>query len=197
MLLKADVLIVTVTGVEARTVLAGFKDSTGQKAVQHPIEDLIYHELGVVKDSKVFMVQSQMGSSGLGSSQQTIQKSIDALSPSAVIMVGIAFGINEDKQLIGDVLVSNQLMLYESQRVGTKGKKIEQITRGDRVSAPPRLVNRFQSAKLYWDETESGAKIRFGLILTGEKLVDNYGFREQLKEFEEEAIMKTITPISG
>lgn len=34
-------------------------------------------------------------------------------------MVGIAFGVNEAKQHIGDVLVIEHLRLYDIQRVGT------------------------------------------------------------------------------
>ena len=133
------------------------------------------------------MVQSEMGSGGLGASQQTVQKGIAALSPAAVIMVGIAFGVNAEKQSIGDILVSQQLRLYELRRVGTHEEGgVELILRGDRPHASPRLINLFQSAHLYWEDEK--AKVRFGLILTGEKLVDNVDFRQQLRQFEQEAI---------
>jgi nucleoside phosphorylase len=66
--------------------------------------DRTYHDLGTVNGSKVFMAISEMGSGGSGASQQTVQKAIEHLNPHAVIMVGIAFGINETKQAIGDVL---------------------------------------------------------------------------------------------
>jgi nucleoside phosphorylase len=102
-------------------------------------------------------------------------------------MVGIAFGINEEKQAIGDVLVSEQLMLYDLQRVGTdKEGNLEIIPRGDRPHASPWLINRFQMANLSWDESK--VKVRFGLILSGDKLTDNIDFRKQLLKFEPEAI---------
>ncbi|HEY9405116.1 MAG TPA: AAA family ATPase, partial [Pyrinomonadaceae bacterium] len=133
------------------------------------------------------MAQSEMGSGGLGASQQTVQKGINALSPSAVIMVGIAFGINSEKQSIGDILVSRQLWLYDLQRVGTnKEGRLEIHPRGDRPHASSSLLSRFQVADQGWDE--SVAKVRFGLILSGDKLVDNVDFHGQLQEFEAEAI---------
>lgn len=59
-----------------------------------------------------------MGSGGLGTSQQAVQKGIAALRPGAVLLGGIAFGADENQQCIGDILVSQQLQLYNVQRVG-------------------------------------------------------------------------------
>jgi nucleoside phosphorylase len=183
---NADILIVTVTKVESRAVMDVFAEVTKQTAVATSVDDRVYHNLGVINGKRVFMVQSEMGSGGLGASSQTVQRGINALSPKMVIMVGIAFGINADKQSIGDILVSQQLMLYELQRVGTEKGTLRIIPRGDRPHASSTLINLFRSADLYWDE--SRAKVRFGLILSGEKLVDNADFQQQLREFEPEAI---------
>ena len=101
-------------------------------------------------------------------------------------MVGIAFGMNEKKQHIGDILVSKQIMDYDLQRIGTDndGKRII-IPRGDRPSASPRLLSRFRAAFNYW---EPPPEVKFGLVLSGAKLVDNQDFRDQLLKFETEAI---------
>ena len=110
---------------------------------------------------------------------------IHIFSPSAVIMVGIAFGINETKQKIGDVLVSRQLMLYDLQRIGTaEGGSALIVPRGDRPHASGRLISYLQNAELDWDS----AQVHFGLVLTGEKLVDNVDFRDQLRHLESEAV---------
>lgn len=177
----ADVLIVTVTDVESETVLSAFEQATGNKAKTISLDDRVYQDMGMINDTKVFMTLSGMGAGGVGAAQQTVQKGITALHPHAVIMVGIAFGANEQKQAIGDILVSSQLMIYESQRVGADGKT---SPRGDRPSASPRLVNYLRNAHLSWH----GAAVRFGLILSGEKLVDNLGYRESLQALEPEAI---------
>jgi|GEM_PF-1342411 len=187
MIHKADFLIITVTEVESRAVIKVFREATGQDLKPEPIGDRIYLDLGEVNGGRVFMGLSGIGTGGVYGSQEGVRKGIEALSPSAVIMVGIAFGINEHKQAIGDVLVSERLMLYVLQRVSTdKEGNLKIIPRSDRPHGSPWLINRLQVANLSWDE--SMAKIRFGLILSGDKLVDNIDFRGQLLKFEPEAI---------
>src|ERR1041384_2621461 len=110
--MHADVLIVTVTKVESKTVLQVFQEATGKAAKPTRIGDRMYQDIGVVNGANIFMAQSEMGTVGPGATLQTDQKVISALSPSAVIMVGIAFGVNAEKQAIGDILVSQRLWLY-------------------------------------------------------------------------------------
>ncbi len=181
---EADILIITVTKVESLAVLDTFEKSVKQKPKPQSINDRVYFNLGMVNGARVFLTQSEMGSGGLGATSQTVTKSIEALSPAAVIMVGIAFGVNEEKQKIGDILVTKQLCLYDLQRVGTQEGQPKIVLRGDKPHASPWLINHFESTNLLWQ----GAKVRFGEILTGDKLVDNLDFRDQLRRFESEAI---------
>jgi len=182
---EADVLIVTVTKVESRAVIKAFEQEANHQVTQKSIADRVYFNLGTVNGARVFLTQSEMGSSGLNASSQTVGKGIEALSPLAVIMVGIAFGVNEDKQAIGDILVTQQLCPYELQRMSTQDGQSQIILRGDKPHASPWLLNLFKSFDLrQWD----GAEVSFGVVLTGEKLVDNVDFRDQLRSFELEAI---------
>jgi nucleoside phosphorylase/tetratricopeptide (TPR) repeat protein len=182
---RADVLIVTVTEVESQAVMEVFGKATGTDAKTTSIGDEHYLDLGGINGSRVFMALSGMGSGGIGGSQERIRKAIEALSPDAVIMTGIAFGIDEQRQEIGDVLVSERLMLYDLQRRGTDADgKLHIIPRGDRPSAAPRLVNSLRLAGLQWEQ----ARIRPGLVLSGEHLVDNLDHRTELLALEEEAI---------
>jgi nucleoside phosphorylase/tetratricopeptide (TPR) repeat protein len=185
---QADILIVTVTDVESRAVIQAFEEATGQKARPEPIGERLYLDLGEVNGTRVFMALSGMGTGGVGGSQEGVRKGIEALSPAAVIMVGIAFGVNEDKQAIGDVLVAERLMLYELQRVGrNQAGRRKIVPRGDRPHASPWLLDRLRMASTL-DQAEAGAKIRFGLVLSGDKLVDDLDFREQLRALEPEAL---------
>jgi nucleoside phosphorylase/tetratricopeptide (TPR) repeat protein len=183
---SADVLIVTVTEVESRAVMEVFREATGRDARSELIAGELYLDFGEVNGSRVFMALSGMGSGGIGGSQERIRKAIEALSPAAVIMAGIAFGINEKKQAIGDVLVSERLMLYDLQRRGTNEADgtLRIIPRGDRPSSSPSLLNRLRVASLTWDQ----AKVRSGLVLSGQHLVDNIDHRGELLALEEEAI---------
>jgi nucleoside phosphorylase len=177
---SADILLVTVTKVEGRAVLDVFAEATRQRATPVEIDGRTYFALGSINGAPVFMTQSEMGAAGLGASLLTVQKGIEALSPGAIIMVGIAFGVDESTQEIGDILVAENLRPYDLQRIGSKI-----ILRTDRPHTSSRLLNRMKSADLLgWE----GTHVRFGVVLTGEKLVDNVDFREQLRGFEPEAI---------
>jgi len=182
---EANVLIITVTQVEGSAVIKTFQEVANSEVPRESIDNHIYFNLGTVNGVRVFLTQSEMGASGLGASLLTVSQGIEALSPIAVIMVGIAFGIDEHKQTIGDILVTEQLRPYNFlQRVGTQDGKPQIIGRNDKPHASPWLINHFKSANLLWD----GAKVHFGVLLTGESVVDNLDFRDQLLKLEPEAI---------
>lgn len=180
MMTQADVLLVTATEVETLAIFEAFEGTGSTDPQLQVIGDKTYHDLGTIKETRVWLVQSEKGSVSLGAAQQTVQKGIEALEPSAVVMVGIAFGVDPETQKIGDILVAKQLLLYEPQRVGAKVT----LARGVRTDCSPRLLDRCRNAKLRWKE----ASVHFGVVLSGEKLVDNLALRKKLVKFEPEAI---------
>jgi nucleoside phosphorylase len=184
----ADVLLVTVTAVEARALLDIFPERRGQ--IQH-IDNRTYHDFGIVNDARVFMVQlPQKGSGGTGGSRFTVEEGIKALSPSAIIMVGIALGLDTKKLHVGDILVSEHLLDYDPQRVGS-GSDDKQVIyqRGYRVEASERLLDRFVAGQhTIPQDWPNPPAIHFGLILSGAKLVDNKAYRDQLRAIAPEAL---------
>jgi len=113
---STDVLLVTAAHIEGKTVLEVFEAAIGQPARAHEVGDRTFLHLGVLDNHvRVDLVMCEMGSAGIGGSLITVQKAIEALSPKFVIMVGIAFGTDKGKQKLGDVLVAQNLALYESQ----------------------------------------------------------------------------------
>jgi nucleoside phosphorylase len=181
---SCDVLLMVATDIERDTVLALAKKRTRHGYAQRFGKRRTYYELGDIGGARLVMVQCEIGSSAPGASQATASDAVDELKPDSVVLVGIAFGVDPDKQEIGEIVVSRQLKPYELQRVGTDehgGLKI--VSRGDRVSASSRLVGRLRAARPEW----TGAAVKFELVITGEKLVDNIDFRRQLEAFEPEA----------
>ncbi len=176
---RADLLLITVNEHESNAVLGAFETATKKKAKAVQVGSGLYHYLGVIKKTKVYHAISQMGSGGPGGAQQTVNQAINDLHPAAVVAVGIAFGTNEEKQSFGDILVSEKIRLYEPQRIGERI-----IPRGDRPPASSALLRFFGMARASW----RGQSVRAGLILTGDKLVDDFDFRAALKELEQEAI---------
>ncbi|MFL5655043.1 MAG: hypothetical protein ACJ8CB_12820 [Ktedonobacteraceae bacterium] len=182
--LSCDVLLVTATEVEARAVLNVFPRH-GSTFEQRSIDKNTYFDLGVIGGARTFLVQSERGAGGPSGATLVVHEGIKALSPSAVIMVGIAFGLIPEKQRLGDILVSQQLAGYELQKIekGPGGAEIIR-PRGDRVQASPRLLSRLRASIFDWREP----KVHFGLVLSGDKLVNHKIFRNKLLGIEPEAI---------
>ncbi len=182
---QIDVLLVTVADVERDAVLEAFKNELGHSAHLSFGRFKTYYELGVLGGARIIMVQSEMGSVSPGASLSAVAAACDELHPKAVIAVGIAFGVDSEKQKIGDALVSKQMHAYEIQRVGTaENEELSIIPRGATVDASPRLLDRLRSAAAGWPN----ATVRFGLMLSGEKLIDNKAFRDEIRGRYPEAI---------
>lgn len=179
--IDCDILFTTVNEHETQALVQAFAQETGKPAKMLVVDDRTYQNLGEINGTTCYLAISEMGSGGPGATQQTIDKGIRALAPNAVIAVGIAFGAKK-KQEIGDILLSKQVVLYEMQR-RSKGNKIE--ARGDKAHASSRLISFFQNAaQVNWH----GANVHPGLLLTGEKLIDDIEFRKELVALEPEAI---------
>lgn len=163
------------TTIERDAVLDGFSESHQCTADIVYAPRRAYFKIGGIQDTNIFLVQCEMGSGGGGASQAVVRDAIDDLDPKNIVMVGIAFGMRPDEQEIGTVLVSKQLHCYEMQRVGTKGVKAVCTLRGDRVTASAKLLSKFRASQYRW-----GGPVAFGLILSGEKLIDNESFRRSL-----------------
>jgi nucleoside phosphorylase len=177
---RPDVLLITVNEHETRALHDEFKAASGADAIILHVDGRNYWNLGTVNGTTVYHALSEMGSSSVGAMQQTVEKAIRALDPGAVISVGVAFGVNEEKQQIGEILLSRQLRPYELQRVGTRI-----ILRDDKPHSSSRLINHFNGfAQTAWQ----GTKVTLGVILTGDKLIDNLDYRDSLLEYESEAI---------
>lgn len=180
-----SVLIMTATSVETEAVMRAFAESTGDRYTKIFGETTTYFRLGTLGGSDIFLVQSEAGSGGPAGSALTATEAINFIKPGAILVVGIAFGVDPVEQKIGDVLVSRQMISYESQRIGRGGSTAAVISRGDRASASPRLLDRCRTAKLEWDR----CAVHFGPILSGEKLVDNADYRALLTtRFDDEVV---------
>lgn len=173
------ILIATATDLESKKLFS-IAQENGITPTNKFCKTFSAVSLGVVRNCDIYFVQSQMGSGGPGGSALTINDAIEQLKPDFVLSIGVAFGSNPKKQKIGDVIVSSIVRCYEPERVGSN--KI--IPRGDRIPSSPTLVNRCNTAKLTWEKSD----IHTGLLLSGEKLVDNQKFKLKLLDLEPEAV---------
>ncbi|MDM8542181.1 TIR domain-containing protein [Desulfococcaceae bacterium HSG9] len=177
---KCDVLLLFVNDNERKAVFDAAKEfDSAPKPYKKGI--YAYHDFGVINSARVMGLQTRMGAVGRGASGPATLTAIQTLDPDYVIAVGIAFGMNRDKQKIGDILVSNQVIGYN---IGKMDKQGQWITRSDKASASEGLYNNIQSASAYWQ----GAKIHFDLIVSGEALIDNDDFKQQILNAFPEAV---------
>lgn len=134
------------------------------------------------EDFSLYIVKCEAGSLGSAASILTLTDAITNINIDTIIFSGIAFGNYTKRnrnQNIGDILVSKQLWNYESGKVDDN-----YISRGDKCSATPWLLDRFQNSALKWEESE----IHFGVIASGEKLVNSEEFVMKLMNQEPELI---------
>ncbi|KJS10470.1 MAG: hypothetical protein VR67_17965 [Peptococcaceae bacterium BRH_c8a] len=103
---------------------------------------------------------------------------IREIKPAAVVMVGIAFGSDEKKQKIGDVLISKRILPYDSQ------KFLETTTQYKETPKDVgfQLLNAFNDYE-NWHYLLNNSKqstVFIGSVLTGSRLINNYEYRTKL-----------------
>jgi nucleoside phosphorylase len=175
---KADILLVTVTEMETQALLNCFPS-----AEKH-IVDQVYYDFGSIGLARTVMVRSTH--MGPFSAIRCVEKGIDHFSPHTVIMVGIAFGLHPHEQKIGDILVAQQIMNWDFQKIHT-GPDNEPVIlpRGTAIPVADRLLNCFQASQLEWMPPPH---IHIGPILSSSRLIDHEGTRDELLRSFPEAI---------
>lgn len=174
---KISVLIVTATKVESDELIENLVPFPGEERIIQFFAGNQTYYLGILGIYGVVMVQSEMGAVGRDSALITTLRAIEIWQPKAIIMIGIAFGIDSQSQHIGDVIVSSHIIPYENSRVGK-----ERIFRAELPPASSLLLNRIKQIR-DWNfpvSRSAYAKLYVGPILSGEKLIDNKQFRDDL-----------------
>lgn len=174
---QIDVVIMTATDVELEAVISLLQPYPRRKTVLLAYQGPETYYLGKFGAWKTAVTKCRMGAGGAGGSTLATESAIRNWQPRAIIMVGIAFGKDAAKQKIGDVLVASQIIPYEKQRVG-----VEVIFRDPIPPTNSTLLNRFENP-LGWQFSRPDGKscaIRYGPLLSGEKLVDDAQFKANL-----------------
>jgi nucleoside phosphorylase len=173
-----EVLIMTATPVELNAVLARLQPYPGTDRTLKTFVEAETYYLGKMGEYVTAVTRCQMGTTEAGSSTLATDRACRLWHPKVVIMVGIAFGRDPQKQNMADVLVATQIISYEPQRVGKDGI----IYRGSIPPVNPTLLNRFQNALEWRFVRPDGARVNahYGPILSGEGLIDSAGHKAQL-----------------
>lgn len=173
--LKIPVLAITVTPIETAAFFEKFKYLNGEET-KYIAQGQTYN-IGYLGNYMVAHIESNMGNLRSNGSMLTTYDGIKDICPQLILMVGIAFGINSDNQKIGDVLISESVFPYELSKVATKDGVQTFIPRGEVVRTSQELTNIFKNYPV------DGYSVFSGTLLSGEKLVDNFDYRESLIAF--------------
>lgn len=172
------ILLVTVTEIETKVLRSKLFPISGYDGILKVYKGNYTYYIGKFGKYNVAHVQSSMGSISKGSSIVTVKSALDCIKSRIVIMIGIAFGVDNENQNIGDILLSESIIAYNPKRVG----KDEIIQRGAEPSASAFLLNRFKNITTWEYILDSGNKAKLipAKILSGEELIDNKEHRDEL-----------------
>lgn len=173
------ILLVTATDLETEITHNYLKPLDGYSKIIQVFEGNQTYYFGILGLYKVAHVQCAMGSISRASSIMTVATALSKLKSKIVLMIGIAFGVDKKNQNIGDVLIAESVVPYNSKRVG----KNKEIPRGIETQSSQILVNRFKNVKNWAHTTKQdhNSKIIFTRLLSGEELVDNLEHRNYLE----------------
>ncbi len=171
--------LMVATDVELDAALKLMRPTKGLSAVWQVSHGFDTFYLGRFGAFDTVLLRCSIGSQGASGSTLSTDALIQTWSPVALIMAGIAFGIDRKRHNAGDVLVAQSIIPYESQRVG---REIQ-----FRNPVPPSsyiLLNRFKNVPKWRFQRPDGSlcKVHFGPILSGEKLIDSRKVKLQLVE---------------
>jgi nucleoside phosphorylase len=180
-----DVVILTVNETEWRAVMYLLKPYPRRKGVLRAYLGTHTYDLGRFGEQRTVVTRCEMGTTGPNAAMLATQKAWEHWRPRALIMCGVAFGRDHTQQRVGDVLVAQQVVLYEPQRQGD-----ETIYRGPQPTTNATLFNRFRNPPR-WSFARPDrmpCQIHYGQMLSGEKLIDNAEAKASLFRRYPEAI---------
>lgn len=140
-----------------------------------PVELTLFQEQTPLK---IICVRTDMGSLGSDSSALVTADIIYQLKGRHVlyILAGICFGAKPESQTVGDVIVAEEVHLYDRRRMQS-GTTIP-LT-GSTLKATAQEFLQYLKASLELHEHRTTAK--FGMLLSGDKLVADKEFRDLIK----------------
>lgn len=186
-------LLCTATDAETDAII-NKAEELGLQVVPSKYENIQVFHLGILGKLNLYLTQTEMGTERMGSARDKIRDLAKIMKPNYILSTGICYGLKPagrkypDGNHIGDVIVANQIQMYETQKIVEKGGQMKFIPRGDKAPVSTELLDAFHTAKhLYRNKC---AEISFGLLLTGNLLVNSRTVVGKLKEI-------FLEPING
>lgn len=175
---RINILIVIATEVEYKIIMEHLLPLPYESNIltYQGKTDINYYHIGVMGNYPVCVLLCDMGSTGRNASQLTVQEAVSKLDFKLIISLGIAFGVNEKKQNIGDILISENISFYDIGKIinGKYKRRDKEYISGVRI------FNLAKNFALQWNSEISLFKASYGDILSGNKVIDDAQFRDDL-----------------
>lgn len=175
--LRCDLLLLTVTSTEQEQLLEAAAD-LGIAVTKRPgkLNSKLY-DLGKLGAYRVLAIRSRMGALGYGGSASMAQIYRAATQATGIIAVGMAFGMSNRVQNIGEVLVSTGMFPYDDRDVvSVNGAPEYRYERAKHRPAKPSLVKFLQGHA----EAQTDFHVRFGALLSGGARIQCAAYRDAL-----------------
>ena len=182
------ILILVVKANERDAVMAAVRAVNGTRphGVQYD-KDVVW-QLGRLAGADVMLAQCpQAGGAGPNGMTLFASRVLRSCDPDYVILTGICYGLWEERQQIGDIVVSQRLENIDP----VLRLKSRKIAMGHRVPASGRLLSLFMAATVDWQKP----RVFFGLMLGSDSVYDSMAHRERLKREHPDAVggeMETV-----
>lgn len=176
-IVKPTIAVFVATDTELRQALHSIVPVHRRRTIIKVAYNLETFYIGRLGKKTVVLVLSGMGTEGPTGATLSVESTLRLWKAKIALYVGIAFGASPEKQLPADVLVSEQLIPYEFQRVGANI-----LYRNPVPPASAVLLNRFRTALEWSFKRPNGTmcKVHIGPILSGQKIIDNQELKKQL-----------------
>ncbi len=185
-MLGVDLLVVVMSMVEFKAVLRQLAPLPGLDVVQRCKVGASQHHIGLFGVYSAALVQPPSERDV----QPVVAEAIQFWQPKAAFAIGTVFGVRpSDEQEIGDVLVSQSLVAYDTQRMS------------DVTAASVSLLSRFVENETYaWEFTSTAdnyqSRVHCGLVLSGAVNVESATFAPELRKAFPQAIGGELTGIA-
>ncbi|MDJ0697700.1 hypothetical protein [Mastigocoleus sp. MO_188.B34] len=180
---KIDFAIITAIEVERRAVCEAFQLSD---------KDRVFKESGVYwrkslelnDDESYNIVVAQSHDMANVDAALLVSHVIQHWHPNAILLVGIAAGVDPEKQKLGDIVVGSDIYYYERGKLTPVGKRPEPFmyradaTLWNRIRAVPAWTP--PNTLLSPDSTSANPQILYGVIASGEKVIANAIVRDEI-----------------
>lgn len=174
-------------------------NDTEKKALDCRLKNIEgFDKFSVIHDSQTYYIARfgvfntvviKLGSMGViapDAATLSVNELIKTWNPEVIIAIGVAMGMKPDKQSIGDVVISKEIVNYDM----TKKTEDGDIDRSPRPTSDSALYDRFTNCSewSFYLEGHNRARLHHGQIITGASLVNDESLTEELRDCYPDAI---------